>query len=50
MKMKEPSSVVVRDIVLEKSGQYFGFCIRGGKYRPLGIFVVSVDPASPAGK
>ena len=46
--MKEPSSIV-KDIVLEKSDKFFGFCIRGGKQKPLGISVVSVDPGGAAG-
>ena len=49
--MKEPTtSGLVREILLEKSDRFFGFCIKGGKHRPLGIFVLSVDPGSPASK
>lgn len=40
---------VLKEIFIKKTETTFGFCIKGGRNRPLGIYVTSVIPFSPAG-
>jgi hypothetical protein len=44
------SSSIIKEIELHKpAGAYFGFYIKGGKHRPLGITVTDVEKDSAAG-
>lgn len=48
-KSKENDDKIITDLLIRKKGPFFGFCIKGGIYKPLGIYVTKIDKDGVAG-